>query len=510
MFPATILAIAFVTALVAALLLMPRVIRFGIARQLYDMPDGERRIHTRPIPRLGGVAVFACTAGTLLLFFGAIRLDILPLEQRGFLVGLMLGGTLLFATGIVDDVRGLTPRVKLLAQIGASVVAYGFGFRIETIQLTTDLTLTLGWLALPLTLAWIVVVTNAFNLIDGMDGLAGGLALVTLLAVLAVSLVAGSMAVVAVAVVLMGAVLAFLRFNFHPARVFLGDGGSLFVGFVLAVIAVEASRPAAGAVQPIVPVLLLAVPLLDTGVAIARRWLRGVPIFGADGRHLHHQLLRLGFSQRRVAVILWQFAAGFATLGVLFHLATPSTSDLVATVAFGGALLVCLYGTRRLDYHEITLAGMVLRSGLRRARRAIRDNIHGHDLASQLLGAESVEQLNGMLSAKAKKFNFLDVQLRAAYENGGSDVPRLSAGTAPAWVLHHPLAGGRQAYVLRITGNPHGSMQQESLGRFIQSVVPSLDAWLEHRSPAADATEAERHWQDEPNFLGPRVVAAVA
>ncbi|HEV7704229.1 MAG TPA: MraY family glycosyltransferase, partial [Gemmatimonadaceae bacterium] len=283
--------VAFLVSALSATVFTPLVISGAKRWQLLDAPDDTRHLHDRPVPRLGGVAVFIATmlgiASTL--FYGPARETLTP-EWHRFVLALLLGGTVLFGAGLIDDLRRIRPVAKIVAQCVAALIVAKLGFRIEILGIGSSV-LHLGWVSIPLTILWIVAVTNAFNLIDGLDGLATGIAIVALATVFAAATALGNLEVSIVALVLIGALLGFARFNFSPARIFLGDSGSLFIGFMLAVLSMHGSIKSATAVLVAIPLFALAVPLLDVSVSILRRWLRGVPIFSPDARHIHHRLL---------------------------------------------------------------------------------------------------------------------------------------------------------------------------------------------------------------------------
>jgi UDP-GlcNAc:undecaprenyl-phosphate/decaprenyl-phosphate GlcNAc-1-phosphate transferase len=415
-----------------ALLLTPFAVRVVAAR------GGAGRRPARdgrpvPVPRLGGIPVAAAAA----LSIGAALL--LPgVEGDRMLAGMLLAGGLLFAAGIIDDLISLRPVVKLAAQSGAALVAFALGFRIEEPSFAGG-AVELGWLALPLTVLWIVGVTNAFNLIDGLDGLATGIGIVALGCTLGVSLLLGNAEVALVCAAFAGALVGFLRYNFRPARIFLGDSGSLLVGFMLAVLSVHGSTKSATAVLVAVPLLVLALPLLDTVLAIVRRWLRGRPVFAADEHHLHHRLLAAGITHVRAVVILYVLAAGLAGLGVVLAFGPPAV--VVATSAVGGLAMLglLLFAIRRLGYHEFVEAGSVVSSGLRRVRQSIRDQIHARDVAKVIASAESLDAVRAILEDNASSLGLLHLTICAesAARGGRSELPGHLAPAA--WKLECPV-----------------------------------------------------------------------
>jgi UDP-GlcNAc:undecaprenyl-phosphate GlcNAc-1-phosphate transferase len=302
----------------------PWVIALGNRWGAVDSP-GPRKIHTEPVPRIGGISIFvAFMVGTS---YAAFASGFLPsnFSVKGAYWGSLTAAALvIFLMGLVDDVRGLSFRWKFLVQIAAGLVVWAFGFRIELLALPFGLpVLDLGPFSVVVTLLWIVAVTNAINLIDGLDGLAAGMALISTTTVAVIALYGGRVAVTAAAVALVGSLLGFLPYNFSPARIFLGDSGSMLLGFLLAVLSIHASQKGATAIAVLAPILVVGVPLIDTGLAILRRLYRlgrtarenenrfvyfvrnATVIFLPDRGHLHHRLLDLGLSQRLAVLTLY-------------------------------------------------------------------------------------------------------------------------------------------------------------------------------------------------------------
>src|SRR6267378_983107 len=265
--------------------------------RLVDEPQDNRRVHLKAVPRLGGVAIFVSL--------------LIPLS-----VLLLLNN--LLTQGVYDDLSGANAKVKFAGLTGVATLFYLLGGRIVTLSIPFVGGVTLHpILGFVLTLIWIVGIANAFNLIDGVDGLASGSALFSSLVLLSVSLIQGRALVAVIALVLTGALAGFLRYNFNPASIFLGDSGSLFVGFSLAALSIQGSQKASTAVAVAIPILAFGVPVVDTGVTIARRLLSGKPIFKGDREHIHHMLLARGWSQRRVVLVLYAVSAAFGLLAML-------------------------------------------------------------------------------------------------------------------------------------------------------------------------------------------------
>jgi UDP-GlcNAc:undecaprenyl-phosphate GlcNAc-1-phosphate transferase len=361
--------LAFTVALVVAAPLT-RVVRDAARRWgLLDHALSARKIHGQPVPRLGGVAILAgfLAALALLLVVGDWRAVIGGEPRRA--AGLLLGALGAAALGAYDDVRGTDARVKFAFQFGIAAVAYGLGLRIDSLVLPGLGAVELGALGAPLTLLWFVGITNAVNLVDGLDGLAGGIALIAAAGVFALAAGHGNALGMLVAAALGGAVLGFLIFNFHPASIFMGDSGSLFLGFALAATSIQTSATSSGTVALLVPVVLLGLPIADTLLAIGRRALRGAPLFSADRGHIHHRLLARGLTQRQAVLVLYGFAALLAFVAyVLAHVAAGGALVVV------GLLTVTAYlALRQLGFFDLGRLAEVIE--LRRRNLWLRGNV---------------------------------------------------------------------------------------------------------------------------------------
>jgi UDP-GlcNAc:undecaprenyl-phosphate GlcNAc-1-phosphate transferase len=473
-------------AAIASIILVPYVIHVAVGRELYDLPDETRRIHTRPVPRLGGVAVFIATALGLLaapLFaplFGAEH-ELSPERQR-FFTSIFVGGTILFVTGLWDDLRGLRPLAKLAAQCIAAIVVFLYGQQIHILNLEPVATLSLGWLSLPVTVLWIVGVTNALNIIDNMDGLASSVALVALMTVLAAALGLGNTDVVLAGLALTGALLGFLRYNFHQARIFLGDSGSLFVGFMLAVLSVHGALKSATTVLIAVPLFALAVPLFDLSLSILRRWLRGVSIATADTRHISHRLLAIGLTQRGVVIVLALVAGVFGLLGLLLAFAPPPALRSVALIAGALVLVLLTYGMHRLNYPEFVESRAALASEARRIRRIIHHQIYARELTQLILGAKSLDDVNTVLQGNAAVFGFQRMVLARESELDDKGAGPSRCGPH-GWKLDYEIMGpdfDRDPYVLRICC-ASGSLRSacpDGAERVAGILGPAVEQWL--------------------------------
>ena len=343
------------------------VVRLTAVRLSAVDEPGARRAHQRITPRLGGLSIFWGFAGALLLLMYGSPGPSRPGDFDLGLSGMLVGAALMLIVGLLDDVHQVGAAVKLLAQIGAALVLWSSGWRVEIIGLPGAGSWTLGAAGLWITIGWVVLVTNAINLIDGLDGLACGVALVTCLAT-GLILWPTDVLMAAVALALAGALLGFLWFNFNPALIFMGDAGSLFVGFVVAAITLRAGQRAGTDAFPLVPALLLAVPLVDTTYAIVRRTLgatRGtrsvvrflrdlrVRLFAADRGHVHHVLIDCGLSTRRAVVVLWTAALSFALSGCVALRHRPAGLTFAVALAVIWALAYRAARRRWLHIREL-------------------------------------------------------------------------------------------------------------------------------------------------------------
>src|SRR5687768_9271054 len=291
-----------VIAFVVVVLLTPAV--GGMARLLgaVDRPD-ERRLNRRPIPRLGGLAIFLGILVPALAF----------LDLSGESRGVLLGAAIATVVGAIDDFRGLSPPVKLSGQFLAAAIPPSFGVWIDHFTLPIIGVMDLpAWLGVPLSMLFIVAVMNMVNFLDGLDGLAAGVCAIagTTYAVLALSL--GKTDAAILSAIVAGSCIGFLRHNFFPARIFMGDSGALCLGFLLAAVSIQGLLKTASTVVLVLPLLVLAVPIIDTSFVVARRLKHSRPIYTADRSHLHHRFLNIGFTQRRAAVTMWLWCASLA------------------------------------------------------------------------------------------------------------------------------------------------------------------------------------------------------
>lgn len=323
-----------------------------------DLPGG-RKVHPQPMARFGGLAVFAgfCAPwGGLYLVTN--RVSVVFQDYEKLFGTLMVGALAMLILGAIDDIKGLPAGRKFLIQLGVAAWLFFGGYRITTLSNPFGAPITLGWLSFPVSLLWIVGLTNAINLLDGIDGLATGVTACIALALAVINLIGGNILVALLTFSLAGACLGFLPYNFSPARIFLGDSGSLVLGMVLSCIGMLSLFKAATATFIIVPLLLFGLPLYDTASVMIGRALRGAPIFGADRTHVHHRLLSFGLSHREAAVLLYGLCVGMGALAIALSLRQNDTPVL----SIGSAIIVLAVITwsawRRRQRRDGNPAGM--------------------------------------------------------------------------------------------------------------------------------------------------------
>ncbi len=309
--------VAGVAALVT-LLATPVVRRIARHYGLVDKPGG-RKVHTTPIPRVGGIAMFAGVMSAVgVEWAGEKWLGWTPYLQSadGPLIGALIGMTLIFALGVLDDIVELDAKWKFLGQVIAAMIVAAAGLRVDFVGNPFGGGLIdLGLIAWPVTIVWIVGFTNVINLADGLDGLAAGITAIAAGTFLVLANLNNTVVAAILAAALIGACLGFLRYNFNPASIFMGDSGSMFLGFTLACISLVGVLKSAAAITLVLPLLIIGVPVFDTATAILRRMRHQMPISGADKGHIHHRLLMRGFNQRQTVLIIYAWSISLAVGG---------------------------------------------------------------------------------------------------------------------------------------------------------------------------------------------------
>ena len=330
-----------VLALVISLVLVPFVAKLAIKIGAVDKPNA-RKVHTKLMPRMGGLAIY--------LSFFAVLFFSHDLTQEH--IGLFVGGTVLILVGIIDDMKDIPAKVKLLGQIAAACIVVAAGVRVEFM---TNFILggmfPLYIFSVPFTVIWIVAIINAVNLIDGLDGLAAGTSIIAAVTMAVSGYATGQNEMASIALILIGATVGFLKYNFHPAKIFMGDTGSMFLGYNLAVLAVMGFTKSFTLLSLVTPILVLAIPILDTLFAIIRRKMNNKPIFKPDKNHLHHCLLNYGFSHRDTVLIIYAVSAVLALCGLIMTYLNPAQGVgllvVISVVIIYGAMELGVIGNKK-------------------------------------------------------------------------------------------------------------------------------------------------------------------
>jgi UDP-GlcNAc:undecaprenyl-phosphate/decaprenyl-phosphate GlcNAc-1-phosphate transferase len=443
----------FVTTALLSLLLTRWIRNVAIARGWVKAPELDRHVHIRPVPRLGGVAIYASfmavSAAVLVVprWFGFPF--VLP-AMKAF--GILGPAIIIFLLGLYDDLHSIGPYWKFGVQAVAAVLLYLAGFGIHQLDLLSAGRILQTAIGLPLTVVWVLLITNAFNLIDGLDGLAAGSALFSTVVVLAVSLLIPNPMVTCLTIVLAGAILGFLRFNFYPASIFLGDSGSLFIGFMLSALALAGSQKAPTMVAVAIPVVSLGLPILDVTLSVVRRFLSSKPLFIGDNDHIHHKLLKRGLSQREAVLILYVATAGFAFLS-LFLMHNAGMIGLVLLVIGIGIWL----GVQHLHYVEFAeLQDLVRRT--KKRKQVFANNLEIRRAAESLSSCSEFVTICRILEKALRPLGFDGFQLENSATEDISELffaplrrpPRgglrycwyETSSLAPAWELRIELTTG--------------------------------------------------------------------
>jgi len=331
--------VAFTVALAVAYFVTPRVKDLAIKVGALDAPDA-RKVHTKPIPRMGGLAIYAA-------FVLAVLASMYVSRE---IMGLLVGGTVILIVGIIDDLKPLPARVKLLGQIVAASVLVMFDIRIEWLTNPFGDMLYVEYLSIPLTILWVVGLTNTVNLIDGLDGLAAGVSTIASVTILLVALQQNFWTVAVLTAALAGSALGFLQHNFNPAKIFMGDTGSMFLGYMLAAISILGAVKSAATIALIVPIVALGLPILDTAFAIIRRYMSGRPIFKPDKGHLHHRLLEMGLTQKQAVLLMYVISGCLGLSAIALTEVNKSLGAFIVIALLGIAFI----GARKIGVLKAT------------------------------------------------------------------------------------------------------------------------------------------------------------
>lgn len=425
-----------------SLLLTPLVRDFALRRGWVDQPDSGRKQHKIAVPRVGGVAIFAAYAISMgIANFEPFRMDRVFNGSSTNMAGVAAAIAIVFFTGLLDDLFRLRPTHKLVLLFAASLLAIKSGVVVDFFGREWG-----GMISIPLTVFWLVGCSNAFNLIDGMDGLASGVGLVASITMLVAALTMKNYALALLVLPLIGVLLGFLRYNFNPASIFLGDSGSLTIGFMLGCFGAIWSQKAATLLGLSAPLLALAVPFADVVLAIARRFLRNQPIFEGDASHIHHRLLRRGLTVRGAVVLLY---------GVCVLASIASLSVTALQLKSWGAGIVVLLGVlfwvaiQQLKYAEFSVARRMLFTS--EFRRFIDAHTRFAHFEERLAAARNMDELWEATKESVHQFDFLGARLSVngrVYESLPSNIDRLQH-----WQMRIPLPNGQHANFYRSFGS---------------------------------------------------------
>ena len=468
-------------------LLITPFVRNGFRRLgIVDHPN-DRKLHRHPIPRVGGVAIvlaYAAAYGCLLLAHFQAGAKIL--HGLDFVLRLAPAALVIFATGFIDDIWGLKPWQKLIGEVGAALMAYWAGIRIQDFAGYV----LAYWLQLPLTVVWLVACTNAVNLIDGVDGLATGIGLFAACTTLFAGLLENNIALTLATAPLVGCLLGFLRYNFNPATIFLGDCGSLLIGFLLGCYGVLWSEKAATILGMTAPLMALSIPLLDTSLAIARRFLRQRPVFTADRGHIHHRLLDRGLTPRKVALILYACSA----LGAMCSLLMMDKH--VAGMVIIIFCAVTWIGVQHLGYIEFGTAGRMFLDGA--FRRMLNSQVSLQTYQEQLIAAPTPEDCWEVILAACKEAGFHRVQMTLAKRTF-----EWQDGINPmnTWDVMIPIS---EADCVRLTRSFGGGPEPNIIAPFAdllrQALVPKLPVFAVMSGPLPEKEHIDVDLAEEMVF----------
>ena len=403
----------FFLALLSAIILTRFVRDFANAHGWVAVPTHEGHLHSNPLPRLGGVAIFLSSSLCMgLVALWAHRHP--PSHSPSFLptlVTIAVPASLIFLLGVYDDLRGAGPYFKFTVQGIAATMLYAGGLRIVHIPVIFGQRVLPWYVGLFCTVIWVLAITNAFNLIDGLDGLAAGCALFSTMVAFVVALFHGPTLVEVMTIALAGAIIGFLRYNFNPATIFLGDSGSLYIGFLLSAMALHGAQKSPTIVAVAIPIVSFGLPILETSLSILRRLIGGRPVFTADREHIHHKLLQHGLSHRQVVILLYGVSAGFAMLSLFLLWPTGSSLGLVLAVLGTGIWM----GVQHLGYLEFGELARVAQRTLDQPQIFV-NNLAIRRAMKELKSARDYEQVRKILVAafSSNDFDAFELNLEPA------------------------------------------------------------------------------------------------
>lgn len=430
---------SFIVSFIFVCMVTPILIKIGLKFGFVDQVN-QRKIHRGAIPRIGGIGI---SLGTLLpiflLCFFFHSGVIINTPNNMFLY--FGGGLAISLLGLVDDIKGVNAKIKLLFQIVIAFLATQHGALVESLPMPWG-RLELGIFSYALTIFWIIGIINAFNLIDGMDGLSSGITLFSSLTIAMLAIANGYLPTALVALALAGAVTGFLIYNFNPARIFMGDSGSMFIGYILAVLSLRSQSKAHAVVSIMVPIIAMGLPILDTTLAFMRRIMRHQSIFAADKQHIHHFLLSLGFNQRKTVLILYAISVTFTILSMLMIFNKNIDTFLIVLVF---AIIIFVIITK-LGYIEMIYGKF----------RVKKENSLEKHLENFFINKISLQENENIFSElPIKGFDIIDVKGKNLFSQGEKDKinffdvsARRSRIVRLYWTENVPIIGSRESAML--------------------------------------------------------------
>lgn len=449
-----------------AMILTPLIIFIARRVGIVDIPD-VRKVHFRPIPRIGGIAIFV---PMMVLTVSVLFLDNTIGEKfrdiQTKVIVLLGAGTFIFFMGLIDDIKGLRARIKLLCQLTAAITVCGFGIRITSVAISDRFILNLGWFSWPLTLLWIVGVTNAINLVDGLDGLSAGICAIACgaMAILSIHFAQPIMTVIMLSLV--GALTGFLFFNFNPAKIFMGDSGSLFLGFILASASVMSAAKSQAIVGLTLPILVLGIPIFDTLFSMLHRFLERRSIFSPDRNHFHHKLLVLGLRQRHVIIV----AYAVTLLVAMFGMFMMFTRNIQTIIIFICILLLIVMVFRVIGSVKLqeTIEGLQRKYTITNQIKQERENFEKAQL--HFCQARSFDQWWQSVCLAAEHMNFKTLSMSVTNRDGTRRIltwkdKRGDAESQDLLRMVVPIIDRRVGPPLKLEVGVHTNGSLESAGR---------------------------------------------
>jgi UDP-GlcNAc:undecaprenyl-phosphate GlcNAc-1-phosphate transferase len=431
-------------------LLLTPIVRYAFQRlKLVDNPDDTRKLHASPVPRVGGIAIALSYTGAFALFllFTSQQGGRIVTDQFSLVWRLLPAACIVFSTGLLDDLIGLKPWQKLAGQLAGAGWAYWAGIRILGVADHEA-----HWWSLPLSILWLLACSNAFNLIDGLDGLAAGIGMLATLTIVLAALILGNFPLALATLPLAGSLLGFLRYNFSPASIFLGDCGSLLIGFLLGCFGVIWSQKSATMLGMTAPLVAMTIPFLEVTLSVVRRFLRHQPIFRGDRGHIHHRLLALGLTPRNVALVLYGACGVGAACSLLQSLANARFAG-VAVVLFCAMVWI---GVQQLKYIEFGVVMQMLMRG--EFRRILQAKIRLEVFEDLIVHKQNIEECWPALRDTCRELGFSHVSLYIdgrefkdtfAEPNGPEDWNiRIALSAENSIIVRHPLNSPLQAMIV--------------------------------------------------------------